>query len=645
MALRPLPSLLASTAALTILSAAQAAPPAGNTAPAATAPYADTIPAAKDVPYPGGTLTLAVDATDIARGIFRVRETVPVAGAGEIVLMLPKWLPGNHGPSGPIDKIAGLRITANGRTLNWVRDPVDVYAFRIDVPAGIKAIDADYQFVSPTEKDQGRVVMTPAMLNLQWISLALYPAGWYTRQISVTPSVTYPAGWQAATALRGTRSGDTIRYNTVDFDTLVDSPVFAGKYYRSEQLSPDVKLNIFADKPGSLVVKPEQLAAHRNLVAQAVKLYGAQHYDHYDFLFALSDRQSGIGLEHHRSSENGVGPDYFTDWDTQVRARDLLPHEYTHSWNGKFRRGADLWTPDYRTPMRDSMLWVYEGQTQFWGHVLAARSGLVTKPEALDSLAVDAATYDTTPGRTWRPVIDTTNDPIISGRAPQAWRSWQRAEDYYVEGALVWLEADATIRQLTRGRKSLDDFARAFFGVRDRDWGELTYDFNTVVETLNGVAPYDWAKFLNERIYAVRPTGVLAGITKGGYELVYTDQPNLAIKAGEKTAKGTNLMWSGGMSLDGEGRLRQVMWDSPAFDAGLAVGVKVVAVNGVAYSGDALRTAITEAKGGRTPVQLLVQAGDTFRTVPLPYYAGLRYPHLKKSSAAPAWIDALFTAK
>lgn len=623
-----------------------AAPPPGNSAPAATAPFTDTIPPAKDQPYPGGTLAIAVDATDITRGIFRVKETVPVAGPGDLVLLLPKWLPGNHGPSGPIDKIAGLRVSANGRTLNWVRDPVDVYGFHIDVPAGVKTIDAEFQFVSPTAANQGRVVMTPSMLNLQWTSVALYPAGWYTRQISITPSVTYPAGWQAATALRGTRSGDTIRYATVDFDTLIDSPIMAGRYYRAEALSPDVKLNIFGDKPANLVIKPEQLAAHRNLVTQAVKLYGAQHYDHYDFLFALSERQSGIGLEHHRSSEDGVGADYFTDWDGNVRARDLLPHEYTHSWDGKFRRGADLWTPDYRTPMRDSMLWVYEGQTQFWGHVLAARSGLVTRAEALDNLANDAATYgDATPGRQWRPVIDTTNDPIVSGRAPQAWRGWSRSEDYYVEGALVWLEADGIIRQQTGGKKGMDDFARAFFGVRDRDWGELTYDFNTVVETLNGITPYDWARFLNERIYAVRPTGATAGLAKGGYELVYTDQPNLIVKGGEKAAKGTSLTWSGGLSIDKEGKLSSVIWDSPAFDAGLAVGMKIVAVNGLAYDGDTIKAAITDAKGGRTPIQLIVQSGDTFRTVPLAYFGGLRYPHLHKTGSGTASIDTLFTAK
>ena len=635
--------LLASAAALPA-TAIDAAPPAGNSAPAATAPIMDTIPPHKDVPYPG-TIALAVDATDTMRGIVHVRQTIPVAASGDLVLLYPKWLPGNHGPSGPIDKLAGLRVTAGGRTLNWTRDPVDVFAFHIDVPAGTTAIETEYQFLSPTDRTQGRTVMTAAMLNLQWNTVALYPAGYYTRQIMVSPSVTYPTGWTAATALRGTKSGDTIRYGTVDFDTLIDSPVFAGRYYRGERLAPDVMLNIFADKPGSLEIKPAQLQAHKNLVTQAVRLFGAQHYDHYDFLFALSDRQSGIGLEHHRSSEDGVGPDYFTDWDNQVRSRDLLAHEYTHSWNGKFRRGADLWTPDYRTPERDSMLWVYEGQTQFWGHVLSARAGIVTKAEAMENLALDAATYDTRPGRVWRPVIDTTDDPIIAERAPEPWVSWQRSEDYYVEGELVWLEADATIRQLTSGKKGIDDFARAFFGMRDRDYGELTYGFDDVVATLNGVVPYDWAKFLNDRIYAVRPTGVLAGITKGGYALVYTDEPNVAIKAGEKASKGTSLVWSGGLALDHDGKITQVIWDSPAFAAGLAIGMKIVAINGIAYDADVLRDAIKDAKGTRTPIALIVQGGDVVRTTQLDYHDGLRYPHLKKAGAAPGTIDLLFSAK
>ncbi|SFS06184.1 M61 family metallopeptidase [Sphingomonas jatrophae] len=633
----------AAVAALLLATAAPATPPPGNSLPQPVLPT-DTIPAPKDVPYPGGTMRLDVDATDTARGIFRVKQSIPVAAdAGHMVLLYPEWLQGNHAPRGAISQLAGVKFSAGGRPLTWSRDPVDVYAFHLDVPAGAKAIEAEFQFLSPTRSDQGRVVMTPAMLNLQWNAVALYPAGWFTRRIDVQADVTYPKGWVAATALKGSKSGDTVRYETVDFDTLLDSPVFAGRNYRGEQLAPGVRLNIFADRPGQLAATQPQIDKHKALVTQAVKLFGAQHYDRYEFLFALSDMQSGIGLEHHRSSENGVGPDYFTDWDGAAGDRDLLPHEYTHSWNGKFRRGADLWTPDYRTPMRNSLLWVYEGQTQFWGTILAARSGLLSRDEALGSLAYDAAVYDTRAGRTWRPVVDTTNDPIMSARRPKGWTSWQRSEDYYVEGMLVWIEADSIIRQRSGGRRSLDDFARAFFGLRDRDWGEVTYTVEDVAAELNKVQPYDWGTFLKTRIYDVRPTGVLQGFTNGGYKLVYTDTPTGYLKAIEKASKGTNLSFSGGLTLNGEGTITGVMWDSPAFAAGLSVGQKIVGIDGMTWSAETLKDAIRAAATSKAPIPLTVQSGDRLRTVQLNYTGGLRYPRLERSTSGASTLDALLT--
>ena len=608
-------------------------------------PYADPIPAAKDVAYPG-TLKILVDATDIAHGIFQTTQTVPVAGPGPLTLLFPKWLPGNHSPSGAIDKVAGLVITANGSPLDWTRDPVDVTAFTVDVPAGVKQVEVSFQFLAPTAGAQGRIVTTPDMLNLQPNQHTLYPAGYFVRQIPVDFSVTYPKGFKSATALEiASTNGDTVRYKTVSYETLVDSPIFAGRYYRKEELAPGVNLNIFADNADELKATPEQIQLHKNLVTQAVKLYGAQHYNHYDFLFAISDKQGGIGLEHQRSSENGVGLGYFTKWDDNVGARDLLPHEYTHSWNGKYRRGADLWTPDYRTPMRDSLLWVYEGQTQFWGIVLAARSGLVSKEDTLDAIAMDAALYDTRPGRRWRPVIDTTNDPTISQRRPKAWTSWQRSEDYYTEGALTWLDADAKIRELTGGRKSLDDFARAFFGVNDRDWGQLTYTFDDVVATLNGVAPYDWATFLRERIYTIRPRAPLDWVAKSGYRLDYVEAPGNFWKRNEKSRKSLDLSYSLGMSIGKEGVVSGVMWDGPAFNEGLTVGTTIVAVAGKAYSDDALKAAITAAKGGKDPVRLLIKQGDNYSEVGIKWNGGLRYPKLTKIGTGEGGLDKLLMAR
>jgi predicted metalloprotease with PDZ domain len=615
---------------------------AQNSAPEAL-PIVDTIPAARDVAWPG-VITISVDASDNTRGIFLVREIIPVAGAGPLTLLYPKWLPGHHTDNGSISQLAGLQFNAAGHSLPWRRDPVDVFAFHLDVPEGTSSVEAQFQFLAPTDIAQGRIVTTPDMLNLQWNAVALYPAGYYVRRIPVEATVKLPEGWKAATALEvAAQEGATVHFKQVTFDTLIDSPVFAGANVRVETLTPGVRLNIVADQPEQLAATEEQIQFHRNLVAQAVKLFGAQHYDHYDFLLALSDRQSGIGLEHHRSSENGVTGNYFTDWKDTPARRDLLPHEYTHSWNGKYRRPADLWTPDYRTPMQDSLLWVYEGQTQFWGLVLAARSGLLSHDETLGAFANLAARLDTDAGRKWRPLADTTDDPIIAQRRPKGWRSWQRSEDYYNEGLLIWLDADSLIRQLSQGTHSLDDFARAFFGVHDRDWGELTYNFDDVVRTLNQVQTYDWAAFLQARVANVSDHAPLDGFTRGGYRLTYSDTPSEWFKSNEKARKITDLTYSGGIILGKEGEITDVAWGSPAYDAGLTVGSKLIAVNGRALDIDQFK-AVLKAK--KSPISLLLRTGDIYRTVAVKYDLGLRYPKLEKTDAAgPSSLDALLNPK
>jgi len=431
----------------------------------------------------------------------------------------------------------------------------------------------------------------------------------------------------------------------VPFDLLDKSPVFAGRYRRTETLADGVRLNVFADRPEQLAIGPDVLASHRTLVTQAVKLFGAQHYDHYDFLLAVTDRLGGIGLEHHRSSENSGDGDFFTNWKNSVAGHDLLPHEYTHSWNGKFRRGADLWTPDYRQPMQDSLLWVYEGQTQFWGYVLAARSGLLSKEDTLGALALTAATYDTRVGRTWRPLIDTTNDPVMADRPPLAWRSWQRSEDYYSEGQLVWLDADSLIRQQTGGRKSLDDFARAFFGINDRDYGEVTYTFDDVVATLNGVMPYDWAGFLRQRLDKTSERAPLDWIARGGYRLTYTDTPTAYFKAAESDRKITDLTYSIGLVIGKGSKATAVQWDGPAFQVGITVGSEILAVNGRSYSDDIIKDAIKAAKGGTRPITLLIKQGDIYRSVDLQWNGGLRYPRLERAGTGASTLDALLAPR
>jgi len=617
---------------------------AANSAPQPV-PIVETIPAARDVAYPG-TIRLNVEATDLARGIVKVRETIPVAGPGRLVLLAPQWLPGNHAPRGPIEKLAELQIFANGQKLTWMRDPVDVYAFHINVPEGAKEIEARFLHLSATASDQGRVTVTREMMNIQWEAVSLYPAGYFTRQIPIQASLTIPTGWRAATALRPTATeGDRLDYATVSYETLQDSPVFAGKYFRADDLGHGVTLNTVADSAKELAVPPEVLAKHRSLVDQALKLFGSRHFDHYDFLLAVTDRMGGIGLEHHRSSENQNDPGYFIDWQASLADHNLLPHEFTHSWNGKFRRGADLWTPDFRTPMQDSLLWVYEGQTQFWGYVLEARSGLSSKQEVLDKLALIAAGLDNSPGRQWRQLIDTTNDPIISARRPKGWTSFQRSEDYYNEGMLIWTEADAIIRQGTKGKKGMDDFARAFFGINDGDWGEVTYTFDDVVATLHGVYPYDWAKFLRDRVYETSERAPLGGFERSGYKLVFTDKPTDAAKAIFKSGERADFSYSLGLNVGKEAKISSVTWGSPAFDAGLTVGQTIVSVDGHAYTEEALKDAVTAAKGGSAPIRLIVKRGEEVGPVDIRWNGGLRYPRLEKAGKGDGPLDKLLAPR
>ena len=611
-------------------------------APAAT-------PAPKDRPYPGA-IELTVTATDTDRRIVHVHESLSGIN-GETVLLYPEWLPGTHAPQGAIDRIAGLRFSAGGNAVRWTRDPLDVYAFQVHAPKGVTTIEADFDYLSPTSTDVGPIEISPEIAIVEWINLVLYPAGYYAHRIPVSASLALPPGWAYATALETvSTTGGQVGFRQEPLDVFVDSPVYAGRHSARFDLDPDakvpVRMTLFADRPQLLDVKPEQLKAYRELVQQAYSLYGARHYAHYDFLYSLSDRVQQQGLEHHQSSEDGADPESFTEWDKTAYDRDLLPHEFTHSWNGKFRRPADLWTPNYSVPMQDSLLWVYEGQTQYWGEVLSARSGLLTRQQALDSLALTAAFYDRQAGRKWRPVQDTTNDEIMNPRRPMSWRSWQRFEDYYSEGALIWLEADTLIRERTQGKRSLDDFARGFFGVQDGNAGELTYTFDDVVRTLNAVEPYDWAGFLHSRVEGIGRAAPLQGLAQGGYRLVYTDTPNALQKATEGQLKRTGLSDSLGMAIsEKDGTVTDVTWDGPAFKAGLAESTQLVAVNGQAYSGDAIKEAVTAAKDKGPAIELIVKNGERYRVVTIDYHGGLRYPHLERVADTPARLDDILAPR
>lgn len=637
--------LLSLAAAISITASAQLA--AQALPPLANAPYA-------------GLMTLDVIANDLDRKIFSVKQTLPVQ-PGPLVLYYPRWLPGNHSPTGSVSRLAGLRMSAAGKTVNWQRNTLDSHAFHLDVPAGASTLEIEFQFLSPVSASSGRVIVTPEIVGLQWDNLLLYPAGHAASDIRVKPRLTLPEGWSFGSALTPTaRRGATVEFAPVSVETLVDSPLFAGLHYQQLDLDPGAReagrppvyLNIVADTARLGVVNAEQLAAHRALVTQADRVFGPRRFARYDFLLAVSDQFGDIGLEHHQSSENGVKDSYFTEWSKSPIERTLLPHEYAHSWNGKFRRPADLWTPHFNTPMRNSLLWVYEGQTQYWGEVLAARSGLVSLADARERLATTAAWLDARAGRVWRNLQDTTHEPVLNATQGwhRDWRDWQRSTDYYDESQLIWLEADMLIRERSGGARSLDDFARSFFGVEPErpasDTRPVLYGFDDVVRELNRVQPHDWAAFLRQRLDTHAPRAPLAGITSAGWKLGWSDQATEYVKAEEAFYEVADFSYSLGLTVGKEGKLVRVMWGSPSFQAGLSTGDTLLAVNGHSYKAERLKDAITDAKitdaKGSGKVELLLKNGELYRSVPVSWRGGLRYPRLERIEGTPDRLSPLF---
>jgi predicted metalloprotease with PDZ domain len=606
-------------------------------------PLPPPIVAPADTPYPG-TISLVVDLTNVNDRVLNVQETIPVK-AGEMVLLYPEWLPGTHSPSNAIADLAGLVVTANGKRIDWVRDRVNMYAFHINVPQGATTLEVNFQYLAPIDPKQGRIWSKFA--DVTWNSVLLYPAGYFSRRIGFSTALRLPQGWKFACALEvKSQDGNLVQFKDTTLNTLIDSPLYAGVNFKRVDISsgPDNKvyLDLFSDKPEQLVMTPEELQYHKNLVIEARKLFNSHHYDHYDFLFSLSDIVSGKGLEHHQSSEDGTRANYFTDWAAGVGGRALLPHEYTHSWNGKFRRPADLWTPNFNVPMQNDLLWVYEGLTDYYGNVLTARSGMCTLEQAHDMLAQIAAGFEISPGRTWRPLVDTTNQPIIGNHfsSPENWPSWQRSYDYYPESDLIWLDADTKIRELSGGKKSLDDFAKLFYGIDNGSFVTKTYNLDDLVAALNTVQPYDWAGFLRARVYDVAPQTPENGFTQGGYRLIYNDnQPDWMKHA--DMSRGASFATSLGFSLKADGSLNDVVWDSVAFKAGITPDMQLTAVNDQKFTVDGLREVILASEKSKAPIKLLLKRGDEFLTISLDYSGGLRYPHLEKVDGTPDRLDAI----
>jgi predicted metalloprotease with PDZ domain len=596
------------------------------------------------------TITIAVDASEAPRKIFHAQMTIPAA-PGTLTLYYPKWIPGEHGPTGPIQNLAGLKFTASGQTLKWRRDLLDGWTIHVEVPPGASTVNASLDFISPAGEEgifTAGASATDKMTVLSWNTVVLYPAGWNSDDLKYEASLRLPEGWKFGTPLPlASQSGAELKFNPASLTTLVDSPVIAGEYLRVVPLSenPRQEMDIAADHAGDLDAPQDVLDHYKTLTEQALKLFGEQHFRDYHFLYSLSNHVAHFGLEHHESNDSRSSERSLADADPRLLASGLLSHEYVHSWNGKYRRPADLATPDYEKPMQDDLLWVYEGLTSYLGDILGGRSGIRTADQFRENLASMAARLDHVPGRTWRNLQDTADGvPSMQG-APSQWESWRRTVDYYDEDVLNWLWVDTIIREQTHGQKSMDDFCHLFHGGQSGPPEVKTYTFEDVVNTLNQVAPYDWRGFWTERLTNHGPGAPLTGIERSGWKLVYDETQSELIKVRKRELKEISAQYSIGLLLEESGNIVDTVEGMPAAKAGIGPGMKLVAVNGKRFSEDVLNDVLKAAKNGSDPIELLVENTEYYRIYKLAYHGGEKYPHLVRDESRPDVLTDIIKAR
>ena len=604
-------------------------------------------PAAARTVAAEGAIRLAVDARQAPQKILHAHMQIPVQ-AGPLTLYYPKWIPGEHIPDGPIIEMAGLKFSAGGKTIAWRRDLVEMFSFHLEIPQGVTSLDVDLDclLTAPANGFSAGASATAALDLLSWNQVLLYPKGSPASEIMFTPSLTLPSGWKYGTALPGAKeNGNTVDFDTVSLTTLVDSPVISGKYFRAIQLTPGQQppheMDLAADSPAALAMPPDEEMHFHQLVIETGALFGTRHYRDYHFLVTLSDDVAHFGLEHHESSDDRVNERSLIDEPLRMAFAGLLPHEFVHSWNGKYRRPAGLATPNYQEPMKDDLLWVYEGLTEYLGDVLTARSGLLTPEQWREAMAYQVATYMHRPGRDWRPLQDTADAAPFLYDATSDWGNWRRGTDFYDEGELLWLDVDGTLRRLTKDEKSMNDFCRIFHGGPGGKPELKTYTFEDVVATLNGLAPYDWAGFLRARLDGVGTKTPIEAVENNGWKLVYNEEPN-EIEANNDVVGGRlDLSFTIGLTVAEDGSVGDVTHGGPAYEAGIGPGMKIAGVNGRQFSSDGLREAIETAKGSAEPIRLLVANGAQFQTVEVKYHGGLQYPHIERDKSRPDYLSEI----
>src|ERR1700733_1996864 len=594
-----------------------------------------------------GPIRLLVDASQAPQKILHAHMEIPVS-AGPLTLYYPEWIPGEHMPDGPIIEVAGMKFSGGGKTIAWRRDLVEMFSIHLDVPAGVTTLVADFDFLlsGPASGFSAGASATASLDVLSWNQVLMYPKGLPAKDIMFAASLRLPADWKFGTALPiAKQDGATTEFAAVPLTTLVDSPVISGRYYRAIQLTPGQnpshEIDIAADSAAALAMTPETQLQLHNLVTEAYALFGARHYRNYHFLLTLSDDVAHFGLEHHESSDDRTAERSLIDEAERIEFASLLPHEYVHSWNGKYRRPAGLATPDYQVPMKDDLLWVYEGLTEYLGEVLTARSGLQTPEQWREDFSALVAQYENRPGRDWRPLQDTADAAPFLYNATEDWSNWRRGTDFYEEGQLLWLDVDATLRALTKDKKSMNDFCLIFHGGPGGTPALKPYTFEDIVATLNGLAPYDWTGFLRSRLDGTSTKTPIEAVENSGWKLVYNEEPNGAEALEDALAKHSNLTLTLGMLVSDDGTVGDVIHGSPAYNAGIGPGMKIIAVAGKQYSPDEIKHAIEQSKSSTTPIQVIVANGAQYQTRSIDYHGGLRSPHLERDKSKPDYLGEI----
>jgi predicted metalloprotease with PDZ domain len=592
-------------------------------------------------------IRLFVDASQAPQKILHVKMEIPVS-AGALTLYYPEWIPGEHMPDGPIIEVAGMKFSGGGKTIPWRRDLVEMFSLHLDIPAGVTVLNADFDFLlsAPAGGFSAGASATNSLDILSWNQVLLYPKGFNIHDIIFAPSLRLPAGWKYGTALPGAKQkGELIEFSPVPLNTLVDSPVLAGRYFREIRLTPGQNpphyMDIAADSEAALAMTPETELHFHQLVAETGALFGSRHYRDYHFLVTLSDDVAHFGLEHHESSDDRTAERSLIDEAELLAFAGLLPHEFVHSWNGKYRRPEGLATPDYQQPMKDDLLWVYEGLTEYLGNVLTARSGLLTQEQSLEALGALVAEYENRPGRDWRPLQDTADAAPFLYNATEDWSNWRRGTDFYEEGELLWLDVDTTLRGLTNDKKSMNDFCQVFYAGPAGTPALKTYTFDDVVGALNALAPYDWAGFLRARLDGTSTKTPIEAVENGGWKLVYNEEPNGMEALDNAIGKLLNLTFTIGAVVSDDGTVDDVIHGGPAYNAGIGPGMKIIAVGGKQYSPDEMRQAIEGSKSSTTPMQLIVANGAQYQTRSVDYHGGLRSPHLERDRNKPDYLSEI----